>query len=35
MLAFEVEFTARKTPQQNLKAEMVFTVISRSMLIAV
>jgi hypothetical protein len=27
MLAFEVKFTARKTPQQKAKAEMVFTVI--------
>jgi hypothetical protein len=38
MLAFEVNFTARKTPQQNSKAKMAFTVIAaqaRCMLIAV
>jgi hypothetical protein len=37
MLAFEVKFTAKKTPQQNSKAKMAFTVIvaqARSMLIA-
>jgi hypothetical protein len=38
MLAFEVEFVARKTPQQNSKATSALTVIAaqaRSMLIAV
>ncbi len=37
MLVFEVKFTARKTPQQNSKAETALTVIAalaRSMLIA-